>query len=177
MYLVQVKFVLFSTVQQVVLFDPFQNKFLHVCHFHVQRSRSPRDIERKMAYNIKENRGRGKKIFRQKERIRVNQTHTILLFSKTRFDNKEKNERKRKKEMHNQPRCFVNKKKRNGININKSFFVNKSYSNDYLQFSYICFCDFCMTSVLFFFSSDRCMYICMYECMCVCSIKCLFSQS
>ena len=33
--------VLFSTVQQVVLFDLFQNKFLHVYHFHVQRFRSP----------------------------------------------------------------------------------------------------------------------------------------
>ena len=37
-------FVWFSTVRQAVLFDPFQNKFLHVCHFHVRRSRSPRDM-------------------------------------------------------------------------------------------------------------------------------------
>lgn len=52
-YLVPVKFVLFSTVQQVVLFGLFQNRFLHVCRFHVQRSRSPIYRERKMAYNIK----------------------------------------------------------------------------------------------------------------------------
>lgn len=53
---VREKFVWFSTVQQVVSFDPFQNKFLHVCHFHVRRFRSPREtyiyVERKMAYNI-----------------------------------------------------------------------------------------------------------------------------
>lgn len=36
-----VKFVLFSTVRQVVLFDPFRNRLLHVYHFHVQRFRSP----------------------------------------------------------------------------------------------------------------------------------------
>jgi hypothetical protein len=40
-YLGRVKLVLFSTVRQVVLFDLFQNRFLHVCQFHVQRSRSP----------------------------------------------------------------------------------------------------------------------------------------
>jgi hypothetical protein len=60
-YLDLVRSFLFSTVQQVVLFGLFQSRFLHVCHFHVQRSRSPIYIERKMAYNIKENREEEKK--------------------------------------------------------------------------------------------------------------------
>ena len=38
------KFVLFSTVQPTVSFGPFRNRFRHVCHFHVQRSRSPMNI-------------------------------------------------------------------------------------------------------------------------------------
>ncbi len=70
MYLVLVTFVLFSTVQQVVLFDLFQNRFLHVYHSPVQRFRSPIYINiREMAYNIKENREE-KKRFRQQERER-----------------------------------------------------------------------------------------------------------
>jgi hypothetical protein len=65
-----VTFVLFSTVQQVVLFDLFQNRFLHVYHSPVQRFRSPIYINiREMAYNIKENREE-KKRFRQQERER-----------------------------------------------------------------------------------------------------------
>ncbi len=62
MYLVLVTFVLFSTVQQVVLFDLYQNRFLHVYHSPVQRFRSPIYINiREMAYNIKENREERKK--------------------------------------------------------------------------------------------------------------------
>jgi hypothetical protein len=46
-----------------------------------------------MAYNIKENREEKNS---ERKRERVNQAHTIFLFSKTRFDNKEKNENERK---------------------------------------------------------------------------------
>jgi hypothetical protein len=66
-----VKFVWFSTVRQVVLFDPFQNIFLHVCHFHVQRSRSPiyKYIE-KWHTTFKENREEIKNSERKRERVR-----------------------------------------------------------------------------------------------------------
>ena len=117
-YLDRVKFVLFSTVQQVVLFDLFQNRFLHVCHFHVQRSRSPiykyrekNGIQHKRESSRRKRKNSDRKRERKKTHNTPGESNTpyFCLVRHVLIIKKRMNEKSNK---HNQPICLlVNEKK------------------------------------------------------------------
>ena len=163
------RFVWFSTVQQVVSFDPFQNKFLHVCHFHVRRFRSPREtyicrekngIQHHKSKSRREREKKRKKKLRQNARETereedkpMNQTSISSILVEIRVIIKERNPQSNQ--------MFVKQIRFNTNNDSLERREGDFVLVNYSPFSCIYFCDSCMTFVLLF----RFFYT--YECRCI----------